>query len=168
MKQLKVGLTDAQRTHLETVASINGHSVSEEIRRRLDRSIAEDQFDFMSQEIGNYVKWIASMLLQDIGWGPRPAWTWDNDARMHEALRIALAAWLESKKPPPPSPDSQVPDFDPKTLGLAAANNYRMLKAERQRLESPADGKRLREVALEQFLAAASKQTKATKTKGKS
>ena len=167
MKQLKVGLTDTQRAHLETVASISGHSVSEEIRGRLDRSITEDQFDFMSQEIGNDVKWIASMLLQKIGRGPRPAWTWDNDARMHEALSIAIAAWLESKKPPPPSPDSQVPDFDPKTLGLAAANNYAMLKAERQK-HYQADEKSRPAVTLEQFLAAASKQMTATKKKDKS
>jgi hypothetical protein len=161
MKQLKVGLTDAQRAHLETVASIGGHSLSEEIRRRLDRSIGEDQFDFMSREIGNDVMWIASMLLQKIGWGPRLATTWDNDPRMHEALSIAITAWLEAKKPVP-RPDSGAGDdlFDPKTLGLAAANNYAMLKAERQRLGAD----------LVEFLDNAAMQSKhmmTTKKKGK-
>src|SRR5258707_11264059 len=97
MKQLKVGLTDAQRAHLETVASISGHSVSEEIRRRLDRSIDEDQFDFKSREIGNDVMWIASMVLQKIWVRPVSS----NDPRMHEALSIAITAWLELNKPPP-------------------------------------------------------------------
>ena len=41
MKQLKISLADDLRRHLEAVSAAAGHSLAEEIRRRLERNLSK-------------------------------------------------------------------------------------------------------------------------------
>jgi hypothetical protein len=134
VKQVKISLTDDQREGLEKWAEAGRCSLSEEIRLRLARTLADDALGFEAREFGRDMMWIAELVFDQ-----KP---YDDifpilhtDHHVHRALTVAVNEWLEQIKPKTPVPTGAAADlFDPDTWGHVAARNYKRLKAEKARL----------------------------------
>src|SRR5260370_34730337 len=92
-KQMGVTIPETVRTQLEAASAAAGHSIAEEIRRRLERTFEEDARDpvlrdFVSDlvELAQLVKLDTRMALHKGG-------------ALHAAFRLALLALLAQHKP---------------------------------------------------------------------
>jgi hypothetical protein len=142
MKQIKVGLPDDTREYLESFARINGRSLSEEARARIDQSKRDDLFDPATQELGRDVMWLAHMVKDSARWTNRePSWT--DDPRLFESLKVAIETWLAEFEEQLELMAGEGPQIEPVTLGKATAANYSRLKKAEQKLA--ADAKAVRE-----------------------
>jgi hypothetical protein len=74
-KQLGVSVNETQRVALEAAAANAGHSVAEEIRRRIERTFAEDERDAQTQELIASIASFVATLRHSIGhdWHRHPA-----------------------------------------------------------------------------------------------
>lgn len=62
MKQVKIGLTGKQRGDLEQSAKAAGRTLSEEIRRKLANSLAQDSMSAFAQVVGDEAMWLAQIV----------------------------------------------------------------------------------------------------------
>jgi hypothetical protein len=110
--------------------------VSEEIRRRLERSFELDAFDPRTRDLVEAVAWMADQIERDTmsSWHQRP--------KAHETLVEALQTYLAKLKPAPSGGTPGVSDMwdsfidDPPTLGRAIARHYVRFKEELQKSEA--------------------------------
>jgi hypothetical protein len=93
VKQLKVSLPDGLREHLEQASSKAGHSLSEELRLRLEKTIADEEIDPETRElmaaVGRFAALVRLQTRQE--WHRHPA--------AHRVLRHEITARLARLKP---------------------------------------------------------------------
>ncbi|HEY2531126.1 MAG TPA: hypothetical protein VGJ20_24870 [Xanthobacteraceae bacterium] len=114
-----VAMPVEMRTYLEAAAKRAGHTLAEEPRIRLQRSIDADQHGELSQELADAVADLADHIEEQIG----PSWV--NSNQMSDALEVAIATWLELTMPTNVRTSESVdltkerpkPPDDPATLG---------------------------------------------------
>jgi hypothetical protein len=126
MERLKISLPEELRARIEAASSSAGHSLGEEIRQRLERSLNDDAIDPKTRELGTDVMWLASEINHQSG-DQAP---WHAHDRAHEALATALLTWLELIKPATSAAVRELfgPN-DPQTLGRVTARHLQRLKA---------------------------------------
>jgi hypothetical protein len=139
MKQIKVGLPDETREYLEGFARINGRSLSEEARARIDQSKYDDTFSAATQDLGRDVMWLAHMVTDSARWMQGEP-TWSDDASIFEALKIAMDAWLDDLKQKLPLQSREGQNIDPVTLGKATATQYARHKASMEKYRTDIEG----------------------------
>src|SRR5262249_5886160 len=93
-KQLAVALPLETRNYLTLAANHSGHSVAEEIRRRIDQTIRW-QSDAPTLELLEGVVNLAAMLREDFGY------EWHRSPIAHEAFVVAVNQRLAGYTPPP-------------------------------------------------------------------
>ena len=123
-RQLAVALPPEVRAQLEAAATASGHSVAEEIRRRINLTLWLDTYDKPTRDLADAVMWIA----REIELQTRSPW--QRNRKSNEALSAALQEWLEHLRPQLSGGASDLfgPD-DPATLGRSIARYYRHHKA---------------------------------------
>jgi hypothetical protein len=144
MKQLKVGLTDQLRQQLEAETKKSLRTLSDEIRQRLESSLADARLYPGLKELGEEVAQMAQFLLLLLA---NPDIEVD-DAVFFSALEEAVKAWLELNYKPAKGAQGNVRQLlatiqaskkksagkksaaDPKTLGQAAASHLFMVTYE--------------------------------------
>ena len=108
--------------------------VSEEIRRRIERTLEQDEFDPHTRELCDDIMSMA----EEINHYSVGEADWHANIKSHEAVKVAIGAWLDMIKPPDPDgvalADLPGPK-DPETLGRATAK-FR-LKAKRYFSDRP-------------------------------
>jgi hypothetical protein len=133
MKQLKVSLPDDLRAQLDLAAMAAGNSVAEEIRRRLERSFAQDAVEEKTRELIDDVAALGDWLKRD------KALPWYFNRASHETFAEAVQAYFEETRPPvkrdPPGASDLMWSDDPKTLGRAIARHYLRFKTELRKSE---------------------------------
>jgi hypothetical protein len=131
-KQLTVSVNEEQRAALEAASAKAGHSVAEEIRRRLDRTLyEEDTFDPQTRKLAEDIRDFAHEIerITQLKWHAYP--------KAHEALAEAIKTWLAGMKPPF-APSEAASDLlwgqdDPQTVGRMLARTHRRTKEMRVR-----------------------------------
>jgi ParG len=117
-KQLGVSVNEEQRVALEAAAAEAGHSVAEEIRQRLDRTLYEDAaFDEPTRALAEDVRRLAHEVAAQAGALTLP--------RVHDALAEAIKTWLQLTKPQPANigaVSDMLASSDPPTLGRTIAH----------------------------------------------
>jgi hypothetical protein len=93
MKQLKVSLPDDIRASLEAASVKSGHSLGEEIRRRLAQTFKEDPLDPQTRELLAAIVRLAGLVKLD------QAEDWHSSDRPHEVFAAAVRARLIGYKP---------------------------------------------------------------------
>jgi plasmid stability protein len=130
-KQFKISLDEGLRNRLDAVSAASGRSVAEEIRGRLEQTLREDGpgRDPAIRHLADDLGALVDALLVSCAWKPTAPGAWRNDRRIHDAIMIAIAHWLEIRRPPDTSPSAAADDlFDPRTLGVAAATAFEQNK----------------------------------------
>lgn len=150
-KQLNIAFDQNTRRILESEAQRRNRSIADEIRQRIERTIAQDAQakDIAAQyeeDVEDVIQgWITRMAGIDEYYGQRTSelgwdamWLahavrfsddvrWFNDTRVYAALLETLQIWLDAIKPLPEDDDSDVTrqmkerEYDPKTLGRTIA-----------------------------------------------
>jgi hypothetical protein len=121
--QTAIRLPGAMHERLKQSAA----GVSEEIRRRVERTFAEDDAaDAQTRELASDVVWLANKMS---GLGV----SWQQNERAHSALAAAIAAWLDLNKPKvsgrvPGVTDLFAEQLDPQTVGSMLARELRNIK----------------------------------------
>jgi hypothetical protein len=98
-RQLPVALSSDLRAHLESLSAAAGHSLAEEIRRRIERTIKEDEMDPVTRELWDGLIHIAAKLREDY------KAQWYESSKAREAFSTAMVrrlegyAYLEKKSP---------------------------------------------------------------------
>lgn len=87
-KQLNVGLSDMTRNRLEIAAAEAGHSVAEEVRQRLEKSLHEDTMRVDVLQLEAEIRELVGLVEMQCGhrWNEHPATA--------EVLRLAIDARL--------------------------------------------------------------------------
>lgn len=123
------------------------HGVSEEIRGRLARSLAEDRIDPTTRELANDLIQLAELVRLDVGAN------WNSDAGAHAAFRSAVIALIDEHKPEGAPVFGAVRDLfgagisksdDPDTLGRALVRHYRRSKPNPQAVQRSVAGRATR------------------------
>jgi len=129
-RQLAVALPTDVRERLEAAANVAGHSLAEEVRQRVARTLHWDSFDPVTIELLEGLENLAALLRVDFGT------EWYADPRAHQAFVTAVNQRLAAYSPPstaqfePPTVLSLVdPDDPPDTIG-------RMRERDDQRLST--------------------------------
>jgi hypothetical protein len=130
-RQLAIALPPDIRDRLQAAADTAGHSLAEEIRRRLALTFAADAIDPVTRELAADIMHIADDVtrLSEVPWHSNP--------KAQQALAVAIQTWLEDHPPPDHGPAAASlfgPD-DPPTLGRSIAKLYERLKAVRKETE---------------------------------
>ena len=92
LKQLAVSIGEEQRAELEAAAAKAGHSVAEEVRRRLLRASYENTFDAQVRELADDVRQLAQEVVAQAE-GPL------DHSMVHKALAEAINEWLRLTPP---------------------------------------------------------------------
>jgi hypothetical protein len=92
-QQFTVALPPEVRSRLEAAAKAAGHSVAEEIRRRIDQTISREKIDPATLELLRGIENLAARLREDFGV------EWFLDSRIHHAFSVAVAERLAAYKP---------------------------------------------------------------------
>ena len=130
-RQLAVALPPNLRNWLEAAANVAGHSIAEEIRRRLALTVERDGMDAETRALLEAVGWMADEIRRQSGAD------WHDFPKATEALAAAIHTWLEIIKPKESSTaasDLFSPD-DPPTLGRSIARHYQRFKIEREKTD---------------------------------
>ena len=124
-QRFTVALPPEVRSQLEEAAATIGHSIGEEIRRRIGLSLDVEAYDKPTRDLAATVMWIAEDVARQSGEN------WHANRKANEALAAALQEYLELLKPPFSGGVSDLfgPD-DPATLGRVIARNYFRGRAE--------------------------------------
>ena len=93
MRQLKISLTDDLFRHLEMVSTAAGHSLASEIRRRLERTFAQEGSDPQTDELLTAIQSFAVLVKCETGHA------WHTHAGANEAFRRAIDLRLTRRKP---------------------------------------------------------------------
>jgi hypothetical protein len=99
VKQLKISLPDTLRDQLDAVAAKSGNSVAEEIRRRVERTLVEDDLDPITREFLTGIVNLAANVQADF------CAAWHSFQEVHEVFASALLRRLAVYKPLPKSPE---------------------------------------------------------------
>jgi hypothetical protein len=125
-RQIGVALPDEMRDLLENAAKGAGHSIAEEIRKRLERTFEEESIDEDTRNLLNAIKLLAYLILFQTGrsWHEHPAAA----SVMRHAIDARLLRYQGGDGEAQFSPDelptresrfiATLPD-DPRTLGAA-------------------------------------------------
>jgi hypothetical protein len=129
-RQLAVALPAEIRDRLQMAADTAGHSLAEEIRRRIERTLREDALGPDLRELLADVAWLAYEIDRQVGISS----SWCALPKANDALAEALRARLQMLKPKrigtvPGASDLMGPD-DPPTLGRSIARLYERIKPE--------------------------------------
>src|SRR5262245_47456441 len=124
MKQLKVSLPDDLRDRIEKASAASGLSLGEEIRRRIERSLDEEQaFDRQTLELAEDIKVRARKVQQ------QSEYPWYGHPKSREALAHAVAIWLSKEIKPSTAESASYGPWldvdDPGTVGRTLARDYR-------------------------------------------
>jgi Arc-like DNA binding domain len=123
-QQFTVALPPEVRSRLEAAAKAAGHSVAEEIRKRIDQTISREKLDPTTVELLRGIENLAARLREDFGV------EWFLDTRIHHAFSVAVAERLMAYKPASVEPRAikikktgmgfvELPEFDsPESLVL--------------------------------------------------
>ena len=113
--------------------------VSEEIRRRLEQSFAQDAAkeaqDPKTRALADDVTWLADAITYQVKPEGDPLWAWHSNLATHAALAEAMRTWMDIIKPipgllsPDPSALGLLGPGDPATLGRATAWHLQRTKA---------------------------------------
>lgn len=115
-RQLPVALPPDIRAQLKSLSAQAGHSLAEEIRRRIERTIREDAMDGVTRELRDGVVNIAAALHRDY----KAKWHASPSAR--QALSAAIAQRLDgyaylAKKRPTADEELLAPRGSPEDVG---------------------------------------------------
>ncbi|WP_441267977.1 hypothetical protein AB7G19_17075 [Bradyrhizobium sp. 215_C5_N1_1] len=152
MKQVKIGLTGKQRSELDRAAKAAGRTLSDEIRRRLANSLAQDRLSGFAQVVGDEAMWLAQIvfhtalgqrlqLVPDNGQGDvlDQGQNFDlNDAKenfgpeLRRALVVALNDWFGEIK----FGERLEVDSKADTIGRAAAQSFFVMQSELHRVRA--------------------------------
>ena len=117
MKQMKVALPDDLRARLDNASKKSGRSVAEEIRSRVEASLARDAVaDTATRDLVEGVALMAAEIERETGAA------WHKHAGAHETLEWAIKFRLRELKPKgsvafSPRPHRTLPYDDPYQLG---------------------------------------------------
>jgi hypothetical protein len=92
MRQLKIGLTDDLFRQLARVSTAAGHSLASEIRRRLERTFAQEGSDPRTDELLTAIRSFAVLVKCETGHA------WHAHAGANEAFRRAIDLRLSRRK----------------------------------------------------------------------
>ncbi len=133
-RQLAVALPEETRSHLEKAAAASGQSIAEEIRRRIDTTIASEAIDPVTRELRDGLLNIAALLRSDF------AADWHTSWWAHKAFVAAIIQRLAEYQPPERQSAAVNALFDPpETIGRLRerddrrTHDYPQLKAAQQR-----------------------------------
>ncbi len=128
-KQMGVTIPESARTQLEASSAAAGHSIAEEIRRRLERTFEEDARDPVLRDFVSDLVELAQLVKLDTGMA------WHKDAASHAAFHSALLALLAQHKPEGPPVFTIARDLfgsgrsdDPETVGRALFRHLQRIK----------------------------------------
>lgn len=93
-RQLPVALPPDLRDQIEAVAKKAGHSIAEEIRKRIAKTMRWDALDPVTMELLEGLELITNLLKQDFGV------EWYVNSRAHEAFVAAVNQRLAEYAPP--------------------------------------------------------------------
>jgi hypothetical protein len=112
-QQLTFSLPPMIRSHLEKAAAAAGHSLAEEIRRRLSETVRWERVDPVIAELLAGLENIAALLRRDFGR------EWHASSRAHESFVTAVKQRLAAYEPPAPRPGGGASDLvePPDTIG---------------------------------------------------
>jgi hypothetical protein len=118
-RQLPVALPADLRDQLEAAAGVAGHSVAEEIRRRIARTIGADAYDEPTRELADDIMRMAAEVELETGAA------WHSHAGSHAAFRQAILSRLSRLKPEGftafgERPHQSDPGDDPQEIGIWA------------------------------------------------
>jgi hypothetical protein len=93
-KQFNIALSDDMRAQLDAASREAGHSIAEEVRRRLERSFFGDaSMDQRTRDLAIAIGRFARLLEHDRGSA------WHADSTAHAALGELIAMWLRDHPP---------------------------------------------------------------------
>jgi hypothetical protein len=136
-RQMGVGLPADLRAQLEAASTAAGHSVAEEIRRRVERTFKEDGIDPVTRELRDDIVQLAELVRFDV------AGDWHSDPVAHAAFRSAVLALIGERKPKGVQIFGAARELfgagisqsdDPDTIGRALVRHHRRTRAEREKL----------------------------------
>ncbi len=126
-RQLPVALPEDVRAELEAAALKSGHSVAEEIRRRITLTLEADAHDTQTRALAADVAQLAEQINREKGFA------WHSHEKAFETLVSAINAWLAGIKPKRRdgvgASDLMWGDDDPATLGRSIARHHQGFKA---------------------------------------
>jgi hypothetical protein len=127
-RQFAVALPPDIRDQLQAAADTAGHSLAEEIRRRINRTLYEDSFDEPTRKLATAVKWLAEEVSR------QSEVPWHSNPRAQKALAAAIQDRLEITAPPWQGAASDLfGPGDPATLGRAISRSYQRVDAEMEK-----------------------------------
>jgi plasmid stability protein len=135
-RQMGVGLPEDLRARLEVASAAAGHSVAEEIRRRVERTFIEDALDPPLRALIDDIVELAELVRLDV------AGAWHTDPGAHAAFRSAVLALIGERSPDGVPTFGAVRDLfgagisksdDPDTIGRALVRHHDRIKAEREK-----------------------------------
>src|SRR5438128_1680405 len=92
-RQMGVGLPDDLRAQLEAASAAGGHSVAEEIRRRLERTFEDEGIDPETRKLMAAIGSLTTLVRLQTGHA------WHSHAAANRVLRHAITARLARLKP---------------------------------------------------------------------
>jgi hypothetical protein len=122
-KQMGVALGRDLKARLQDAADASGHSIAEEIRRRLEYSF-ELEHSSMS-EMAKAALWIAEEVRVEAD-----SHTWWKIQSAHDVFAAALRAWLDSVRPEDDGGELTFHGDDVETLGRSIARRYQRHRSE--------------------------------------
>jgi hypothetical protein len=146
-RQLPVALPPDLRAHLESLSAQAGHSLAEEIRRRIERTIREDAMDGATRELRDGVVNIAAALHRDY------KAEWHASSRARQALSAAIAQRLEgyaylAKKRPSADEELFAPRGSPEDIGRIRESDDRHLNSYPMLNSSPPAKRQAKSISL--------------------
>jgi hypothetical protein len=123
-QQFTVALPPEVRSRLEAAATAAGHSIAEEIRRRIDQTISWETVDPVMRELLRGIENLSARLGADFG----PKFNWHNDWQAHHAFAFAVRERLTGYEPQPGELGSATSD-----LGLINPSDLQMIARMRER-----------------------------------
>jgi plasmid stability protein len=131
-RQLAVALPADVRSDLEKAAAAAGHSIAEEIRKRINITLENEKIDPATQELATDIMQLAEWISRE------KRFSWHSHPKAHEAFVEAIKEWLAELKPKRNDPVALPSDLmwgndDPSTLGRSIARHYRRFKTEMEK-----------------------------------
>jgi hypothetical protein len=136
-RQIPVALSAELRARLEAAAGAAGHSVAEEVRRRVDRTFIEDALDPPLRALVDDIVELAEWVRVDV------AGNWHSDPGAHAVFRSGVLMLIDERKPKGPPIFGAARGLlgagisksdDPDTIGRALVRHLHRIKAEREKL----------------------------------
>src|SRR3954447_6684707 len=93
MQQFKISLPDELRTRLDAAAAKANHSTAEEIRQRLEQTLAQDAVDPATRTVAADIAGLAEAL------GALARIAWHQHTDVHRAFVEAARVYLEGLAP---------------------------------------------------------------------